>query len=105
MIDEEPSRFRVADGNFPRYIQGSLIGTTSAELFVVNGRLVDLHRVAFQVKCWIFHNVVADQREQEITQELAVTRRARVVGEQLRPEKVAAKVFLDAPGALDFLLD
>jgi hypothetical protein len=105
MIDEKSSRLWVPDGHFPRNFEWARIWHTRSKLFIVDRGPVNLHWVALKVQSRIIHNIVPNQRSQEIPQILAVARGSGVVAEQLCPEKVSTKIFLECLTPLDIFLD
>lgn len=89
VVDERGSSLLVLERHVTGYVGIPATSLTGAKLLVVDCRLVDLHRVAFEIQLLIVDNVLADDCAQELFQELAVSRRANKAAKEFCPEEVA----------------
>lgn len=100
-MDEGGTSLLILERHVTGYVGISSTSLTGAELLIVYGRLVDLHRVAFEIQFLIVDDVIADDGAHELLQKLAVSRRTNKAAKQFCPEEVATGELLQSRTAIN----
>ena len=103
VLDEGSSGFRVFDGFLSRDIWLTATSPASLELFIVDCRAINLHRIALQVQFFVIDNMLPHHGTKDFAQEFAVPGGLHVGRKELVPERVAAQVLMERIETFNFL--
>ena len=105
MGDECSLGLLVTDGFFTWDIWRPITSSACAQLLILNSRQVYLHWITLKVELRIVYHILLDDRAQEVSHVLSVSRRLDVGTEYFGPEEVASQIVFDRGAMIDLLFD